>query len=368
MSFYKRYELARLIHEDEVKTFTGFQTSSRRPIYLHLFAVINSRPAIGRLMQMVKQAEAAGQVIEAGEFGGTYYVVTDPIDRFTTLRDYLEANPPTKSKAGPATPRPATAPPVSPPLARPSQPPVRRTPPPVPFEPAPDPEAPAPSIFETWPAAGPPPAKVPGVPGPPPPGPRHAPLEAQSGLEVGEFTQLFGLDKPAANPVAAPPAQWPRAAGPPQSQPPAPPPPPVPPEPPAAVPATPEARPFGRPGQITRMFGPAPGGSASPQPAPFEGSTQPISDVSAIFGNPQAAPPPPAGRLPASPTTEGYQTMFGTQPSPGYPATTPQPPPLPASPAAAARLSRTNLILLIVGGAIGMIAAVLLVYWSASRG
>src|SRR5581483_4055960 len=118
MSFYKRYELARMIREGDVKTFSGFQAATRRPIYLHLFGDLASHPTLGRLWQMVKQAEEAGQVIEAGEFAETYYVVTDPIDKFTTLRDYLEANPPTVKKkpsppAAPAAPPPIPVRPVS---------------------------------------------------------------------------------------------------------------------------------------------------------------------------------------------------------------------------------------------------------------
>src|SRR5689334_13777792 len=62
-------------------------------------------------MRMVRQAEAAGQIIEAGEFGKTCFVVTDPIERFTSLLEYLEANPPTTPKMRPASaveaPKPA---------------------------------------------------------------------------------------------------------------------------------------------------------------------------------------------------------------------------------------------------------------------
>src|SRR5690242_3874173 len=99
MSFYKKYELVRMIRQGEVKTFSGYQVTTRQPIYLHLFDDVTSRPSLTRLMRMVKQAEAAGQVIEVGELGATSYVVTDPIDRFTSLVDYLEANPPTTPKA-----------------------------------------------------------------------------------------------------------------------------------------------------------------------------------------------------------------------------------------------------------------------------
>src|SRR5205814_6584669 len=132
-----------------------------------------SRPTLARLMQMVRQAEAAGQILEAGEFGGGSYVVTDPIDKFTTLRDYLEANPPApgklKSAAAPvsAPPQPQPAPDAA---ETPTKPSFRWPMPPQPaavrFTPVPaaEPSDASSPIFETWPGTGAAPA-----PTPPPP-------------------------------------------------------------------------------------------------------------------------------------------------------------------------------------------------------
>ena len=61
-------EIAKMIKEGEVRTFSGFEALTRRAIYLHLFENVASSPSLSRLMQMVRQAEAAGQVIEVGEF------------------------------------------------------------------------------------------------------------------------------------------------------------------------------------------------------------------------------------------------------------------------------------------------------------
>src|SRR5262245_51955358 len=140
MSFYKKYELVRMIHEDEVKTFSGFQSSTRQPIYLHLFDNVASRPSLGRLLRMVKQAEEAGQVLEVGEFGAICYVVTDPIARFTTLLEYLEANPPGIPQGHSADMHfgmPAAAPPSWPMPVAPLE--TGELPPPIPQAPIPTP-------------------------------------------------------------------------------------------------------------------------------------------------------------------------------------------------------------------------------------
>ena len=44
MSFYKKYELAKMIKEGEVRTFSGFEALTRRAIYLHLFENVASSP------------------------------------------------------------------------------------------------------------------------------------------------------------------------------------------------------------------------------------------------------------------------------------------------------------------------------------
>jgi hypothetical protein len=51
VSFYKRYELVQLIHEDEVRTFSGFQNTTRCPGAPQLPGVLATRPTI------IRQAE-----------------------------------------------------------------------------------------------------------------------------------------------------------------------------------------------------------------------------------------------------------------------------------------------------------------------
>ena len=203
MSFYKRYEIARLIHDGDVQTFSGTQVSTRRSIYLHLFGDVTLHPALGRLMQDVKLAEGAGRVIEVGEFGGGHYVVTDPIEGFTSLLDYLGVNP---SVAAPPPPPPPPSEAV----------PRLRVPPAPPSEARPAP------FVRAWRKPDPPVAPPPAAPSPPnelPQGAdsgeeftrqfhsRQSPQPSvqpgpQAGGEPGEFTQLFGSEK--AQPRVAP--------------------------------------------------------------------------------------------------------------------------------------------------------------------
>jgi hypothetical protein len=308
MSFYKRYELAKMVREGEVKTFSGFEIATRRPIYLHLFEDIASHPALSRLMQMVRQAEAAGQVIEVGEFGGTYYVVTDPFERFTSLRDYLEANPPVAATSKAADPAPAS-----------SEPSRLRTPTPTPPKfpqadirplPSATPAAPAESetvvfgrqgegrstaspIFETWPS---------------PPTP----------IRSGSRNRT-----PAAEPVQLPPAATPR----PLTQP------PLPPIPPQAEPQGLEV------GDFTRLFSSEPP-RANTFPLPFADSMQPGSEVSETLNS-----------VPVRPDVQAQSHDFPTAPLPAAP-------PLPAPSAKAARTR----VLLVLAGGLGIILVALIIW------
>jgi hypothetical protein len=286
---------------------------------------VTSRPSLTRLMRMVKQAEAAGQVIEVGELGATSYVVTDPIDRFTSLVDYLEANPPTTPKARPADPAFA---PGAPAIGLQAQPPARSVPPPAVEVPKP-----AGTIFETWPA--------------PPPGS----VRADSGTRI-----------PVVEPIAAP-----------RPTPPLPPPVVPPPPPPPSTPLLADSL----SGEATNLFGPPsdvpppaepPGGYAWPvrradsappaAPPPYAGSMRPVSDVSEIFGSapaPPSAPPsgyPPPGYPPPAGPPGDYAQM------PGFP-----PPPPSAAPPAAGSAMSTRVILILAGAAIGTILAALAAYW-----
>jgi hypothetical protein len=279
-----------------VNTFSGFEHATRRPVYLHLFGDSKSNASLGRLMQMIKQAEAAGQIIEAGEFGRTGYVITEPIKKFTNLRDYLEANPPAALKAKPPAGKRASSPPV--PQSTPARP-----APPDPGATGPEPRRPT---LDTWPAAGSPPPNVPapGTPSsaPPPPPPNSF---ADPSEPLTDVSAIFSsIPAPPPLPRQSPP--YPQAfAG--------------------------STEPIS---EVSSIFDTAPAPPVSPQRPPAQppsGPMERLTDVSKIFGSIPAPPPPAAA-----------------EPMPYYAA----PPPVPAPNHA----SRTRLILLAAGVAILLIA------------
>lgn len=141
MSFYMRYELSRLIREEEAKTFAGIRRDTGDAVFLHLIAQGAAGIPAG-LLELIGQAEAAGAILESGDFAGTRYLVTQPIEPFYGLRAWLQniaegsssrnpLRPPTaerKPAAQPAPPPPPQAPPFRPPEA--SRPPVEPAAPP----------------------------------------------------------------------------------------------------------------------------------------------------------------------------------------------------------------------------------------------
>jgi hypothetical protein len=107
MSFYKRYELVRLVFEDETKTFKGRQSQTGRPILLHM---IDDNRA-GEIRSLVERARAAPgmpAILESGDFAGGYYVVTDLIEPFDGLHRWLVQRAADRPAA--AAPEPAAAP------------------------------------------------------------------------------------------------------------------------------------------------------------------------------------------------------------------------------------------------------------------
>src|SRR5579872_5400114 len=102
MSFYEKYDLTRLIGDGDAKTFRAVENSTGRIVFVHLF-----NPSGQELLGVLRSGSGA-PVIEIGEFAGSSYAVTEVIEPFASLRDWVE----TRSWAG--TP---SAPPVAAPVA-----------------------------------------------------------------------------------------------------------------------------------------------------------------------------------------------------------------------------------------------------------
>src|ERR1039458_9792592 len=93
MSFYKKYELQRLIADGEAKTFRAIENSTGRSVYLHLF-----NPSGQRLLAILKSklgsvpGKPVAPLLEIGEFAGSTYAVTLPIEPFSGLREWVALN------------------------------------------------------------------------------------------------------------------------------------------------------------------------------------------------------------------------------------------------------------------------------------
>ena len=93
MSFYKKYELQRLIADGEAKTFRAIENSTGRLVYLHLF-----NPAGQRLLAILKSklgsvpGKPVAPLLEIGEFAGSTYAVTLPVEPFSGLREWVALN------------------------------------------------------------------------------------------------------------------------------------------------------------------------------------------------------------------------------------------------------------------------------------
>src|ERR1035438_5736237 len=93
MSFYKKYELQRLIADGEAKTFRAIENSTGRLVYLHLF-----NPTGQRLLGILRSklgsvpGKPVAPLLEIGEFAGSTYAVTLPIEPFSGLREWVALN------------------------------------------------------------------------------------------------------------------------------------------------------------------------------------------------------------------------------------------------------------------------------------
>lgn len=349
MSFYHRYELVRLVHGGEPKTFEAREIASGRPVLLHLWSMgeeARRSELLVRLTTVMRTDPAVllGSVIEVQESAEPPYAVSVPEEGFPGLQPWLEG------KLSPG--------------ASPSLPPSAPAPPPA-MAPLPVAEPPQQQPGEFTRMFG-----GAAVSAPPPP-PAPAP-PAPSQQQPGEFTRLFGGHSTAtpASPAQHQPGPFTRqfASAPPPVEPPRPPsapafqvaPPFGPPE------APPKPEPHSGPGEFTKLFGSPLGANPLPveeiergvlAPPPAPSHARPFSgpsDFTIQFGHSQdsgdAAPPPPPPEFnknlaatglfsvplplhaepqqPAAPAGPGEFTRVMMRPA-GF-----QPPQAPAAPAA----------------------------------
>ncbi len=235
MSFYKRYELDRLIADGDAKTFRAIENATGRAVLLHMFNP-QGQAVLGVLKSKLARdpARPTPPLLELGEFAGSPYAVTEDVVGFKDVRNWLAqlpeslaAMPPMPPPAPRASPsqggstterfnrlfddspvRQVSPLPSTPPLARPasnssnaSSTPgefTREFGGPTPVRQPPVAPAPEPSEFTRMFGGQSPSTPAPAPPHPPPPAPR-----AQTVAGPGEFTQVFKLQPSA--PSAPPP-------------------------------------------------------------------------------------------------------------------------------------------------------------------
>jgi len=336
MSFFKRYELSRLIAEsNESQSFRAVEVATGRTVMLHMLRAGQESLLAGiRSSMRDPDLKSAKQLIEVGEFAGSPYVVTGMLEPFTGLPDWIGTFP--EEIPWPA-PMPAAPPPPPPP-----------PPPPTPPRPeageftrffgvkeAPPPAVSKPGEFTRWFGASSEPAPAPEKPPvqdeydrlfgePPKPAGISSPRQPSSpGHESGKFTRFFGSSLPAEAIDVEKEQERARQEGLTASGP----------------------RPFQPAGEFTRMFGPADAGrmeaamAANPPPAPFSSSS-----TNPFGAGPTSPPVPPLQSTPEEISGPGdYSRVIGPPPAA---IDTPSPVAPPAPPTAAPR--RTWLTVLCV--------------------
>ncbi|MEO7651654.1 MAG: hypothetical protein ABIZ80_14405, partial [Bryobacteraceae bacterium] len=288
MSFYRKYELAKLIDNGETKTFRASEIATGRLVFLHLLSGMDSRRQTSLLQRL--RAASTPDVLEMDDSFEAPYVVTEILEPFSGLEKWLESltrpsapgPSPTRGGIGDAGPKLGSPEAVlgpAPPLPLPVQVAVAPPPPPSPPPPPTLSEPPPGDFTRMFLHGGPgvvevPPAKLTGdtQPSVPPP---VLPSSAKPAPDPHAFTRMFlDTDIPSstpAAPVAAPPApQPPPAAG-------------------------------NNLGEFTRMFvanTPQPDAPLPPPPR----SSVPADEFARMFGEPASQGRPPAQNPQPTPT------------------------------------------------------------------
>lgn len=101
MGFYQEYELLGLVHDGPTKTLRAREIASDRSVFLHLLtgalAPEAQRSLLARVEGLIGRSPA---VLKIGEFAGTRYVVTDILEPFSNLEQWVQER--VGEPAGPA--------------------------------------------------------------------------------------------------------------------------------------------------------------------------------------------------------------------------------------------------------------------------
>lgn len=352
VSLYSKYRIERLVADGPAKTFWAVQSTSGRPVYLHVF-VEEGKLLFDTVTSRFR--DNAGRVIppliESGEFAGSLYLVTEVIEPFTNLQAW------TASVAPGSIAAPAPAPESRPVAGASTKEPGEFT-----------------RMFALQQSGAP-------------------PVEVQP-KEPGAFTREFMAVTPAKPVVEAPviepqgPSAWPKPAAEPSPQPPKPeagklPEKPVWPDPKpaaqkdfsdlfgpsipgehvdveaeqakAAQSAQPEDKPFRRAGEFTRMFGP--GAQRKPVATPPP-PVRPNTIASLFDSGIEAKPKPPVSSDPKNeskdeskndPGPGEYTRMVAVPHQKEQPPVAPPPPPRPAAPASASNDRMLVIAFILIG-------------------
>lgn len=92
MNFYQKYELERLVADGETKTFRAVENATGRTVFLHFFNP-EGLSILAALKSKLEKTPGKPELplIELGEFAGSPYAVTERIDPFTTLRQWVDS-------------------------------------------------------------------------------------------------------------------------------------------------------------------------------------------------------------------------------------------------------------------------------------
>jgi outer membrane protein assembly factor BamD (BamD/ComL family) len=100
MGFYQEYELLGLVHDGPTKTLRAREIASDRAVFLHLLTGALAPNAQRSLLEQVDGLIGQSAVLKIGEFAGTRYVVTDILEPFTSLEQWVKER--LGASAGPA--------------------------------------------------------------------------------------------------------------------------------------------------------------------------------------------------------------------------------------------------------------------------
>jgi tetratricopeptide (TPR) repeat protein len=90
MGFYQEYELLGLVQDGPTKTLRAREIATDRAVFLHLLTGAMAPEAQQSLLKRAEElASRTSSVLTVGEFAGTRYVVTETIEPFSTLEQWI---------------------------------------------------------------------------------------------------------------------------------------------------------------------------------------------------------------------------------------------------------------------------------------